>query len=506
MNVGLNERKTAMASLLLLGGCVLWATWPALAAMADRWARDPRYAHGYFVPAFALALLWMRRSLVKEVEPRGSTWGLVAVIMGSALQLAGGYYRIEWFAGLALLPYLAGLAMVFGGWRFLGWAWPSIAFLAFMVPLPWRIETAVGPPLQYLATTASTYVLQTLGLMAFAEGFVIQVNDNKIGVVEACNGLSMLMTFIALSTAMAMVVTRPLLDRLVLIASSVPVALLANIFRIVLTGVLHEAVGGHASSTFYHDLAGWVMMPMALALYWIEIRLLSRLLIEVGDGAGAPPALLEARLAACRPPRRDGPESIDPLICGLGTAEARQETLTRWKTIQYEARTASTQWIAPPGPRGGRVRPGGPGRSGRAGATGGLLQPRAVVLDNAEGPAEGVAPSIGAGPGPGDRRRRDRRSRGLVPRPPRVSEAEARLHVAAQPPKVLFQTVETQNAGRRLRAIPEHAEDPGQEPPRALGRAERSQGGPIPRWSASRSIPSHGSRRSSRSSSSRAPR
>ena len=82
---------------------------------------------------------------------------------------------------------------------------------------------------------------------------------------------------------------RPLLDRLVLVASSVPVALLANIFRITLTGVLHEMVGGHASSTFYHDLAGWVMMPLALALYWLEIAILSRLLIEVRYEA--PPAL-----------------------------------------------------------------------------------------------------------------------------------------------------------------------------------------------------------------------
>ena len=94
-----------------------------------------------------------------------------------------------------------------------------------MLPLPWRIETALGSPLQFLATTASTYLLQTLGFMAFSEGFVIQLNEARIGVVEACSGLSMLMTFIALSTAAALVVRRPLVDRLVLVASSVPVAL-----------------------------------------------------------------------------------------------------------------------------------------------------------------------------------------------------------------------------------------------------------------------------------------
>jgi exosortase len=158
-----------------------------------------------------------------------------------------------------------------------------------MVPLPWRVENALGPPLQFVATTASTYLLQTLGFMAFAEGFVIQLNDAKIGVVEACSGLSMLITFIALSTAAALVVRRPLPDRIVLVLSAIPVALLANIFRIVLTGTLHETIGDHAATTFYHDLAGWIMMPLALLLYWLELALLARLLIEVEHKA--PPVL-----------------------------------------------------------------------------------------------------------------------------------------------------------------------------------------------------------------------
>jgi len=229
---------------------------------------------------FALALLWMRRARLDEVKPSGSTWGLAFLGLGATLQLVVGYYRFESFQGLPLLPDLAGIALLLGGWRALQWAWPAIAFLAFMIPLPWRLENALGPPLQYLATTASTYLLQTLGFMAFAEGFVIQLNDARIGVVEACSGLSMLITFIALSAAAALVVRRPPLDKIVLVLSSIPVALLANIIRIVATGVLHETVGGPAADTFYHDLAGWIMMPLALLMYWCEIWIFSHLLIE----------------------------------------------------------------------------------------------------------------------------------------------------------------------------------------------------------------------------------
>jgi exosortase len=259
--------------------------------MADRWATDPRYAHGYLVPIFSVALLWIRRARLDNVELRPSTWGLAFIALGAAVQLSGGYFRQGSVEGLALLPYLAGIALLVGGWPILEWAWLSIGFLAFMIPLPWRVETALGPPLQSIATTASTYSLQTLGFMAFSEGNIIQLNEARIGVADACSGLSMLITFIALSTAAALVVKRPLLDKIVLVASSIPVALLANIIRIVATGILHNTVGAHAATTFYHDLAGWIMIPLALLLYWFEIWILSRILVEPEPKAPMPVGL-----------------------------------------------------------------------------------------------------------------------------------------------------------------------------------------------------------------------
>jgi exosortase len=229
-----------------------------------------------------------------------SAWGLLLLCLGVATQLGGGYYRLQSLEGLSVIPYIAGIALLVGGWNILRWAWPSIAFLGFMIPLPWRVETALGPPLQWMATEVSTYVLQTLGFTAYAEGFVIQVNDTRIGVVEACSGLSMVLTFIALSTAMAMVVRRPLFDKILLVLSSIPVSLAANVFRITLTGILHEGIGEHAASTFYHDLAGWIMIPLALFLYWLEIWVFSHTLVQT--------------------------ESQGPLVVGL---EAQQHHLLR---------------------------------------------------------------------------------------------------------------------------------------------------------------------------------
>jgi exosortase len=130
-----------------------------------------------------------------------------------------------------------------------------------------------------VGTEASTYLLQTCGYPAVAEGNIIYMDEVKLGVIDACSGLGMLMTFFALSTAVALVIERRRSDKLAIIASAIPIALIANIARITASGMVYWTWGEDAGS-FLHDWAGWLMMPLALALLWLELRFLDRLLTE----------------------------------------------------------------------------------------------------------------------------------------------------------------------------------------------------------------------------------
>jgi exosortase len=278
-------RPVAIFSLLAFGvllGSLLWAYWGALTTMAQKWELDPQYSHGYLVPAFAVVLLWCRRSHLANQVLRPSWWGVPVLAVGAALRLAGMYIYLDWLEAISLLPCLAGAFLLVGGWPAFRWAWPAVGFLFFMIPLPYRVEIAMAHPLQRLATVASTYALQTLGFPAVSEGNVILLNEVRMGVVEACSGLSMLVIFFALSTAVALLIHKPWLDRAVIVASAVPIALIANITRITVTGVLHETVGHQVANWVFHDFAGWLMMPFALVLLWLELALLARLFVEEG--------------------------------------------------------------------------------------------------------------------------------------------------------------------------------------------------------------------------------
>jgi len=263
-----------------MAAAVLWAYWPTLRGMAVRW-EEPQYSHGYLVPLFALGLLWFRRAKLAGATFQPSWWGVAVVAVAIALRWLGTHFYVDTLDELSLLPLLLGVCLLAGGWTALRWAWPAIGFLIFMVPLPFRLEVGLSVPLRHVATVISTYALQTLGFSAFSEGNVIVLNDYRIGVAEACSGLSMLMTFLALSCAVALVVknTKPL-DKAIIVLSAIPLALVTNILRIIVTAILYNLVGGHAAQVFFHDLAGWLMMPVALGLLYGELKLLKHLLIE----------------------------------------------------------------------------------------------------------------------------------------------------------------------------------------------------------------------------------
>ena len=86
------------------------------------------------------------------------------------------------------------------------------------------------------------------------------------------------MSIAALSFVCAMVVRRPFWERVVLLVSAAPIAVLANSLRIVVTGLLSQYASSEAARAFSHDLAGWLMIPLAVALLMAELWFLQRLL------------------------------------------------------------------------------------------------------------------------------------------------------------------------------------------------------------------------------------
>lgn len=270
----------ALAIWFIAVAIIFWSFWPTFEGLAYKWFHDAGYSHGVLVPVFSAYLIWLRRDLFRlERAAIGPALGLI--FASAALWIVGGTFCFDWFDAIALLPCLAAIVALAGGRACLRAAWPAIAFLFFMIPLPYKFETMLGAPLQTFASRGSAFLLQTLGQPAVREGNTIMLNDIKLGVVEACSGLRMLVTFFTFSTGAAILMRKPLLEKMCIVLSAVPIALVTNILRITATGVMYQ-INANFAQSFFHDLAGWFMMPVCLLFLALELWVLNRLIIEAG--------------------------------------------------------------------------------------------------------------------------------------------------------------------------------------------------------------------------------
>lgn len=277
--------RQQIALVAVIGAAIVWATWSVVLDMANQWEHDPTYSHGFLVPLTALVILWFRRDRRPALARDPQWWALGFFVLGAACQILGAIVYVRWIAGASLVMYAAGIVALLVGRRGLVWAAPAVLFLFFMIPLPYRFEGLMRSPLQRISTTASAFAMQTLGLAAYTQGNIINLTDStghtiELGVIDACSGLKMLIVFFCLTTAMAIVVDRPIGERLLILLSTLPIALFCNITRITATGVLYVVAGEKWANLVFHDLAGWLMMPLALCLLWLELKLLNALFID----------------------------------------------------------------------------------------------------------------------------------------------------------------------------------------------------------------------------------
>lgn len=269
--------KTAVLSAL-----VMWAYLPTIAGLYHKWMNDPQYSHGILVPFFSAFLLWWRWPVkgladIKPVPVLG--FGLLGIAVACRIVSAGFFFTF--LDAVSLLISILGVVLVCGGWSLLRWSWPALMFLMFMVPLPYRLEVAMGSELQTVATLGSTFALQILGQPAINEGNTILIHDLPLNVAEACSGLRMMVTFAAFCTAAVILMDRHWIVRVLVLASCVPIALATNIIRITATGMAAVYIGRESTIVeWLHDMYGLMMMPIGLLFLGIELWVLKHLLIE----------------------------------------------------------------------------------------------------------------------------------------------------------------------------------------------------------------------------------
>lgn len=255
----------------------LWSYWPGIAELWNMWQRSDEYSSGLLVPFLAIYVLWSRRTDLAKTQIRPCLWGICAFVATEVIRLFGLAFVFSSAENLSVALSIAAIVLLLFGWRLFRKVSTVLLFLCLMLPWPTRVQAAVSLPLQRWATSSAIFCLETIGYEVRQAGNLIHVGDASVAVAEACNGLRMVTAFFVISGLVVLLVKRPLWQKLIILASSLPTALLCNTTRLTITAIAFTLVSGEYWEKVFHDFGGYAMMPLALAIVVLELWILAKL-------------------------------------------------------------------------------------------------------------------------------------------------------------------------------------------------------------------------------------
>jgi exosortase len=258
---------------LIIAGILLALYAPVIQGLLINWYQDPDYSHGFFVPLLSAYLIWRKRAELRRLPARPSWHGLFIVLAALGLLFLGSLGAELFLTRIALVSTLAGLVIYFLGWPILRSISFPMGLLLLMIPLPALVYNEIVFPLQFIASSFATKVLETLNWFpVLKEGNILVLPQNRIEVVEACSGIRSLMSLITLAVCYGYFAERNRYLRIVLVLLVVPLAVISNGLRVVGTAMLTYYWGPEAAEGFLHSFSGWVIFIVATCLLLVLHR------------------------------------------------------------------------------------------------------------------------------------------------------------------------------------------------------------------------------------------
>jgi exosortase len=246
--------------------------------LVHRWEADPNYSHGYLVGPISLVLAFFALRKAGWPEKGELPLGLAYVGCGVIIHLAALVLSWPLVDFLALAAVLRGLAVAAGGRQWAAALTFPIVFLLFMFPWPtaWMARAALF--LQESVAVISTTVLD-LFVVCYRQGTSLHLAGVKepLVVAEECSGLRQIVAFLALGALLGKLSGRSMPFRLVLLLLAVPVAVLANVLRVVLMAAGAVWYGTSWLDSWLHHAPAMFSLPLGIALFlgllWVMEKL-----------------------------------------------------------------------------------------------------------------------------------------------------------------------------------------------------------------------------------------
>jgi exosortase len=272
-----SERTRQVATACAAIGLALLVYAPILYYMGIHWSMSEDYSHGFLIAPLALYFAWERRGLLRRAPVQADWWGVVPLVLSTAALVIGRLGVELMNMRVSFVLALIGLVLLLLGREVTRILAFPLFFLFLMVPLPQSLVNVVAFPLQLVAADWAVQLLYQLHIPALREGNIIHLPDTTLFVADACSGLRSLMALITLGVVFAYFFRKSWGERIVIVLSAIPIAIVVNALRVALTGVLTFRFGQQAAEGVIHEFQGLITFGAAFVLLLAEAWLLARL-------------------------------------------------------------------------------------------------------------------------------------------------------------------------------------------------------------------------------------
>jgi exosortase len=242
--------------------------------LAEQMWNDPNCSHGFIVPIFSIFVVWRERAQLMSLAPHPSAWGIPLLVLAIGVLVLGVLGAEYFLSRVSLLLLLAGLIVSFLGWQYFRAVLFPWAFLILMIPIPDILLNQITFPLRILASKFAAALLPLVGVPVLREGNVINLPAMPLEVAVACSGIRSLLALVTLAVIYGFLAETRKSFRLVLALASIPIAVVANGFRIVGTGIVAQYWNPGKADGFFHYFSGLVIFLSSLASLILLHRLL----------------------------------------------------------------------------------------------------------------------------------------------------------------------------------------------------------------------------------------
>lgn len=255
------------------------------------WRQDE---HGYvpFLLALNLGLFGFNAKNIQLSLPQKLPIPVVFLLLvgclGYGLGQAQNIMLLE-IAGFYLL--LVATLLTIGGYDLIRKLNFPLLFMLFVIPYPSWMVDYLTIPLKVGISQAAATLLYALDYPIAQSGVVLALGPYRLLVMDACSGLHSLIFLAAMGLLyIHLTERRQTWHRFVLIASLIPIGIVANFVRILLLLLITYHMGDTVGQSYWHNLAGLLLFLSAFIVLYLLDSLLFRLHkpcapdSEVGNG------------------------------------------------------------------------------------------------------------------------------------------------------------------------------------------------------------------------------